>query len=180
LETKANGMFDVHIHHGPSKLKTLKAAKEKDVCVTPTMTSEERFENWLTDLAQVIITTYHTLWAECKTPEDVDEAELLNYVHQSGGILPRMNWHRYVISCDIHLLAVSYIIVPAAESSSTKPSSSVIGKRGRPGPLPIFGRRIDGVLQVRRSQIRWWTCMQCCALVVSGRGTTGMISTATW
>jgi SNF2 family DNA or RNA helicase len=31
LETKSNGMFEVHIHHGPGKLKNVKEIKERDV-----------------------------------------------------------------------------------------------------------------------------------------------------
>jgi SNF2 family DNA or RNA helicase len=69
-------MFDVHIHHGPQKLKNVKDIKEKDV----------------------IITTYHTLNADCRIPESVEETDEIRWVQKHGGVLSRTSWHRFFVS----------------------------------------------------------------------------------
>ncbi|KAI9435461.1 SNF2 family N-terminal domain-containing protein [Lactarius indigo] len=71
LESKTNGIFTAHIHHGKTKLKNLSAIREKDI----------------------IITTYHTLIQDfvIKDPNVDPEDEI------ECGLLARMKWHRVVL-----------------------------------------------------------------------------------
>ncbi|KZV69422.1 hypothetical protein PENSPDRAFT_676105 [Peniophora sp. CONT] len=75
LESKANGLFDVHIHHGKDKLKNVEAVKSKDV----------------------ILTTYQTLNLEYTVPPDVEEDERLAYLQEHNAVLPKMKWYRVIL-----------------------------------------------------------------------------------
>ncbi|KAI0032009.1 P-loop containing nucleoside triphosphate hydrolase protein [Vararia minispora EC-137] len=76
LESKANDLFDVHIHHGSSKLKTVEAMRAKDV----------------------IITSYQTLNLDFGRPDDdMDDKEWEHWVQRYGGVLARMKWYRVVL-----------------------------------------------------------------------------------
>ncbi|KAI9451415.1 SNF2 family N-terminal domain-containing protein [Lactarius psammicola] len=76
LESKTNGIFTVHIHHGKTKLKRLSAMRELDI----------------------IITTYHTLVQDfvIKDP-NVDPEDEAEWLSEHGGLLARMKWHRVVL-----------------------------------------------------------------------------------
>jgi SNF2 family DNA or RNA helicase len=76
LESKTNGIFTVHIHHGKTKLKNLSAMREFDI----------------------IITTYHTLVLDfvIKDP-NVDPEQEIEWLAEHGGLLARMKWHRVVL-----------------------------------------------------------------------------------
>ncbi|KAH9017389.1 SNF2 family DNA-dependent ATPase [Lactarius pseudohatsudake] len=76
LESKTNGIFTAHIHHGKTKLKNLSAIREKDV----------------------IITTYHTLVQDfvIKDP-NVDPEDEIEWLSEHGGLLARMKWFRVVL-----------------------------------------------------------------------------------
>ncbi|VDB88476.1 unnamed protein product [Peniophora sp. CBMAI 1063] len=75
LESKANGLFDVHIHHGKDKLKSVEAMKSKDV----------------------ILTTYQTINLEYTVPPDVEDEERLAYLQQGNAVLPKMKWYRVIL-----------------------------------------------------------------------------------
>ncbi|KAF8263933.1 SNF2 family N-terminal domain-containing protein [Lactarius quietus] len=76
LESKTNGIFTVHIHHGKTKLKNLSALREKDV----------------------IITTYQTLVLDfvIKDP-NIDPEDEVEWLIEHGGLLARMKWYRVVL-----------------------------------------------------------------------------------
>ncbi|KAH9054910.1 SNF2 family DNA-dependent ATPase [Lactarius vividus] len=76
LESKTNGIFTAHIHHGKTKLKNLSAIREKDI----------------------IITTYHTLVQDfvIKDP-NVDPEDEIEWLSKHGGLLARMKWYRVVL-----------------------------------------------------------------------------------
>ncbi|GLB44215.1 putative SNF2 family N-terminal domain [Lyophyllum shimeji] len=74
IETKTNGVFTVHLHHGKDKLKKLKQIKEHDV----------------------IVTTYHTLNQDFHLPNDVDPSEEAEWLAANGGILARAMFYRAV------------------------------------------------------------------------------------
>ncbi|KAI0798158.1 SNF2 family N-terminal domain-containing protein [Abortiporus biennis] len=74
IESKTNNIFDVHIHHGKDKLKSVSALREKDV----------------------IITTYQTLNLDFAVPGDVEEYEEMDWLYQNGGHLARMKWYRVI------------------------------------------------------------------------------------
>ncbi|KAH7912078.1 SNF2 family N-terminal domain-containing protein [Hygrophoropsis aurantiaca] len=75
IETKTNDLFTVHIHHGRDKLSSIADIKSKDI----------------------IITTYHTLIADCTVPSDIEEFEALEWLSENGGLLARMKWYRVVL-----------------------------------------------------------------------------------
>nr|VWO96010.1 Alcohol dehydrogenase [Ganoderma boninense] len=75
LETKANGIWDVHIQHGKDKIKDPKRLAEKDI----------------------VITTYHTLNLDFSIPTDVDSDEELNWLRDNGGPISQIKWFRVVL-----------------------------------------------------------------------------------
>ncbi|KAI0669018.1 SNF2 family N-terminal domain-containing protein [Trametes maxima] len=75
LDTKTNGMFDVHIQHGKDKIKDPDLLAEKDI----------------------IITTYQTLNLDFSIPNDLDGDEELQYLRNHGGPLSRTRWHRVIL-----------------------------------------------------------------------------------
>ncbi|KAI0070881.1 hypothetical protein K474DRAFT_1737680 [Panus rudis PR-1116 ss-1] len=74
LESKTNGIFDVHIQHGRDKLKSPEAFKKYDV----------------------IITTYHTLNQDFAIPSNVDPEDELEWVWNKGGPMARAKWYRVI------------------------------------------------------------------------------------
>ncbi|RDB23958.1 putative ATP-dependent helicase C23E6.02 [Hypsizygus marmoreus] len=74
IESKTNGVFTVHLHHGRDKLKKLSHIKNYDV----------------------IITTYQTLNQDFGIPRDVDTAEEAEWLADNGGILARAKFYRAV------------------------------------------------------------------------------------
>lgn len=62
LQTKTNGMFSVHIHHGKDKLKSVAALMNKDV----------------------IITTYQTLCLDFGIPNDIESEDEMEYLLDHG------------------------------------------------------------------------------------------------
>ncbi|KAI0702754.1 SNF2 family N-terminal domain-containing protein [Earliella scabrosa] len=75
LDTKTNGMWEVHIHHGKEKLKSMDSLAEKDV----------------------IITTYHTLNLDFNIPNDVESDDELEWLKDNGGLLSQMRWYRVIL-----------------------------------------------------------------------------------
>ncbi|CDO69944.1 hypothetical protein BN946_scf184836.g18 [Trametes cinnabarina] len=76
IETKTNGVFDVHIQHGREKIKDPELLGEKDV----------------------IITTYQTLVMDFAIPEDLeDSGEEMEWLRWHGGPLSRMKFYRVVL-----------------------------------------------------------------------------------
>ncbi|KAH9921663.1 P-loop containing nucleoside triphosphate hydrolase protein [Fomitopsis serialis] len=75
LQTKTNGMFSVHIHHGRDKLKSTSALSKKDV----------------------IITTYQTLCQDFAIPSDIESEDEMDYLLDNGGLMSRMKWYRVIL-----------------------------------------------------------------------------------
>ncbi|KAA1467021.1 hypothetical protein DENSPDRAFT_831976 [Dentipellis sp. KUC8613] len=75
LESKTNGIFSVHIHHGKDKLKSLSAMQSKDV----------------------IITTYQTLNLDLSIRDDIEDGGEMEYLLNHGGLLAQMRWYRIVL-----------------------------------------------------------------------------------
>ncbi|KAI0742470.1 SNF2 family N-terminal domain-containing protein [Daedaleopsis nitida] len=75
LETKTNGMWEVHIQHGKDKIKNVEKLNEKDV----------------------IITTYHTLNLDFNIPHDVDSCEELDWLKENGGPMSQTKWFRVIL-----------------------------------------------------------------------------------
>ncbi|KAM5537320.1 hypothetical protein V8D89_009050 [Ganoderma adspersum] len=75
LETKANGIWDVHIQHGKEKIKDAKRLAEKDI----------------------VITTYHTLNLDFSIPDDVENDEELDWLRDNGGPMSQVKWFRVVL-----------------------------------------------------------------------------------
>ncbi|KZT67894.1 hypothetical protein DAEQUDRAFT_672524 [Daedalea quercina L-15889] len=74
LQTKANGMFTVHIHHGKDKLRSVSALSKKDA----------------------IITTYQTLCLDFGIPHDIESEDEMEYLLDNGGVLSQMKWYRVI------------------------------------------------------------------------------------
>ncbi|EKM52744.1 uncharacterized protein PHACADRAFT_211962 [Phanerochaete carnosa HHB-10118-sp] len=74
IESKTNGLFTVHIHHGREKLKKIEQLRKKDV----------------------IITTYQTLNTDFATPDGIENDEELRWLLDNGGPLARMKWYRVI------------------------------------------------------------------------------------
>ncbi|KAF9468325.1 SNF2 family DNA-dependent ATPase [Collybia nuda] len=74
IETKTNGVFTVHVHHGKDKLKKLSRVKNYDV----------------------IVTTYQTLNQDFNIPKDVGAADEAEWLADNGGILSRVKFYRAV------------------------------------------------------------------------------------
>ncbi|KAJ8462365.1 hypothetical protein ONZ45_g17962 [Pleurotus djamor] len=74
IETKTNGIFTVHVHHGKDKLKTLDELYEKDM----------------------VITSYPTLCQDFWMPKDLEVGEEEQYLAREGGLLARAKFFRVV------------------------------------------------------------------------------------
>ncbi|KAH8102694.1 SNF2 family DNA-dependent ATPase [Cristinia sonorae] len=74
IESKTNGIFNVHIHHGKFKLK-----------------KQREFENY-----DIIITTYQTLNLDFNVPNGTGEDEEEEWVRENGGVLSRIKWYRVI------------------------------------------------------------------------------------
>ncbi|KAG5722870.1 hypothetical protein E4T56_gene17893, partial [Termitomyces sp. T112] len=74
VETKTNGVFTVHLHHGRDKLKKISQIKQYDV----------------------IVTTYQTLNQDFCIPKDVNPSEEVEWLADNGGILARAEFYRTV------------------------------------------------------------------------------------
>ncbi|KAI0776649.1 SNF2 family N-terminal domain-containing protein [Trametes elegans] len=76
VETKTNGMFEVHVQHGREKIKDPQLLAEKDV----------------------VITTYQTLNMDFPVPPDAaDSDEGMEYIREKGGPLSRMKFYRIIL-----------------------------------------------------------------------------------
>ncbi|OSD03838.1 hypothetical protein PYCCODRAFT_205289 [Trametes coccinea BRFM310] len=76
LETKTNGVFNVHIQHGREKIKDPELLAEKDV----------------------LITTYQTLVQDFALPDDLeDSGEEMEWLRRHGGPLSRMRFYRVIL-----------------------------------------------------------------------------------
>ncbi|KAL0564202.1 hypothetical protein V5O48_017851 [Marasmius crinis-equi] len=76
IETKTNGIMDVHVHHGKDKLKKTSEVKSKDV----------------------VITTYQTLCMDFALPKDLEEEEE-EWLARNGhvpGVLARTKFYRVI------------------------------------------------------------------------------------
>jgi len=74
IDTKTNGLFEVHIHHSKDKLKKLSQIKAKDV----------------------IITSYQTLCQDFNVPKDVGPEDELEWLQDNGGILSKARFYRVI------------------------------------------------------------------------------------
>ncbi|KAI0351250.1 hypothetical protein OH77DRAFT_1430072 [Trametes cingulata] len=76
VNSKTNGMFEVHVQHGREKIKDPELLAEKDV----------------------VITTYQTLNLDFSIPNDLDGSdEEMNWIREHGGPLSRMRWYRVIL-----------------------------------------------------------------------------------
>lgn len=78
IETKTNAVFEVHIHHGKDKLKTLDDMESKDV----RRASEVLCLSYM--LSQVIITTYQTLNNDFAIPKGTDPEDEDGWLEEHG------------------------------------------------------------------------------------------------
>ncbi|KAG6836974.1 hypothetical protein H0H93_016927 [Arthromyces matolae] len=74
IESKTNGAFTVHIHHGKDKIKKLSQVRKYDV----------------------IVTTYQTLNQDFFIPKDIDTADEVDWLAGNGGLLARAKFYRAV------------------------------------------------------------------------------------
>ncbi|KAF9007048.1 SNF2 family DNA-dependent ATPase [Cyathus striatus] len=74
IDTKTNGLFTVHIHHGLDKLKKTSQVKSKDV----------------------IVTSYQTLVMDFTPPKDLEGEDEADYVSKYGGVLARTKFYRVI------------------------------------------------------------------------------------
>ncbi|KDQ23736.1 hypothetical protein PLEOSDRAFT_1048309 [Pleurotus ostreatus PC15] len=74
IDTKTNGIFETHVHHGKDKIKKLSELQSKDV----------------------IITSYPTLCQDFWLPKDLEPGEEAEYLAKEGGILARAKFFRVV------------------------------------------------------------------------------------
>ncbi|KAJ3524907.1 hypothetical protein NMY22_g10804 [Coprinellus aureogranulatus] len=74
IETKTNGLFEAHIHHGKDKLKKSSQVRKKDV----------------------VITSYQTLCLDFGTPNDVEPDEEAEWLAKNGGVLARTKFYRVI------------------------------------------------------------------------------------
>ncbi|KAF5329445.1 hypothetical protein D9619_009161 [Psilocybe cf. subviscida] len=76
IDSKTNGMFTVHVHHGKDKLKTVKEVKSKDV----------------------VVTSYQTLCQDFNVPKNLDIApeDEEEYIRDHGGILSQVKFYRVI------------------------------------------------------------------------------------
>ncbi|KAJ2925510.1 hypothetical protein H1R20_g11584, partial [Candolleomyces eurysporus] len=74
IETKTNGLFTVHIHHGKDKLKKESQVKRKDV----------------------IITSYQTLCTDFWIAGHVEPEDEAEWVATNGGVLARTTFYRVI------------------------------------------------------------------------------------
>ncbi|KAG9217670.1 hypothetical protein CCMSSC00406_0003641 [Pleurotus cornucopiae] len=74
IDTKTNGIFETHVHHGKDKIKKLSELQSKDV----------------------IITSYPTLCQDFWLPKDLEPGEEAEYLAREGGILARAKFFRVV------------------------------------------------------------------------------------
>ncbi|KAI0363945.1 hypothetical protein BV20DRAFT_975060 [Pilatotrama ljubarskyi] len=76
VNSKTNGMFEVHVQHGRDKIKDPELLAEKDV----------------------VITTYQTLNLDFSIPNDIEGSdEEMDWLRDHGGPLSRMRWYRVVL-----------------------------------------------------------------------------------
>ncbi|TFK37535.1 SNF2 family DNA-dependent ATPase [Crucibulum laeve] len=74
IDTKTNGLFTVHVHHGRDKLKKASDVKSKDV----------------------IVTSYQTLSLDFSIPKDVEPDEEAAWLADNGGVLTKMKFFRVI------------------------------------------------------------------------------------
>ncbi|KAG6840498.1 hypothetical protein C0991_006328 [Blastosporella zonata] len=74
VESKTNGVFTVHLHHGKDKLKKVSQINNFDV----------------------IVTTYQTLNQDFYIPKDVNTAEEAEWLADHGGVLAHAKFYRAV------------------------------------------------------------------------------------
>ncbi|KAF8890769.1 SNF2 family N-terminal domain-containing protein [Infundibulicybe gibba] len=74
IDTKTNGVFTVHIHHGKDKLKKLSDVRSKDV----------------------VITTYQSLNMDFVVPSDVGPEEEAEWLAEHGGVIARTRFYRAI------------------------------------------------------------------------------------
>lgn len=111
IDQKTNGLFEVHIHHGRDKLKTLQKLHSKDVIYILTvkvLTLQQPSP------FQIIITTYQTLTNDFTPPPTIEPEEVYEWVIEHGSVLralfrgitsrlrirgplARMKWYRVIL-----------------------------------------------------------------------------------
>ncbi|KAL0952817.1 hypothetical protein HGRIS_007042 [Hohenbuehelia grisea] len=74
IDTKTNGIFTTHVHHGKDKLRTISDVESKDV----------------------IITSYQTLCMDFAVPKGTEDGEQLAWLAKNGGVLARTKYFRVI------------------------------------------------------------------------------------
>ncbi|TRM63219.1 SNF2 family N-terminal domain-containing protein [Schizophyllum amplum] len=74
VETKTNGLFRAHIHHGKDKLRSKKDMKDLDV----------------------VITSYQTLCQDFVIPKGLEDWEVEDFIEKKGGLLARTQFFRVI------------------------------------------------------------------------------------
>ncbi|KAF9485841.1 hypothetical protein BDN70DRAFT_870738 [Pholiota conissans] len=74
IDTKTNGLFDVHIHHGKDKLKKLSQIRDKDV----------------------VVVSYQTLCQDFNVPKGTSPEDEVDWIQQYGGLLSKAKFYRVV------------------------------------------------------------------------------------
>ncbi|KAF4611576.1 hypothetical protein D9613_003624 [Agrocybe pediades] len=74
IDTKTNGLFEVHLHHGKDKLKSLSALKSKDI----------------------VVTSYQTLCQDFNVPKGTPPDEEAEWIAANGGLLSKAKFYRVI------------------------------------------------------------------------------------
>uniref|UniRef100_A0A8H7XLY1 Uncharacterized protein n=1 Tax=Psilocybe cubensis TaxID=181762 RepID=A0A8H7XLY1_PSICU len=74
IDSKTNGIFEVHVHHGKDKLKTLAQLKSKSV----------------------VVTSYQTLCGDFNIPKGTPPEEEEEWLQQKGGLLSKVKFYRVI------------------------------------------------------------------------------------
>ncbi|PPQ94269.1 hypothetical protein CVT25_004926 [Psilocybe cyanescens] len=74
IDTKTNGLFDVHVHHGKDKLKKMSQLKSKDA----------------------VVTSYQTLCQDFNVPKGTPAEEEEEWIRDHGGLLSKAKFYRVI------------------------------------------------------------------------------------
>ncbi|KJA22647.1 hypothetical protein HYPSUDRAFT_87246 [Hypholoma sublateritium FD-334 SS-4] len=74
IDSKTNGLFDVHIHHGKDKLKKLSQLKSKDV----------------------VVVSYQTLCQDFNVPKGTHPDDEHEWIEENGGLLSKAKFYRVI------------------------------------------------------------------------------------
>ncbi|KAF8958574.1 SNF2 family N-terminal domain-containing protein [Flammula alnicola] len=74
IDTKTNGLFEVHVHHGKDKLKKISQLKSMDV----------------------VITSYQTLCQDFNVPKGTAPEDESEYIAEHGGLLSKAKFYRVI------------------------------------------------------------------------------------